>query len=292
MSPERPVTSWPTRAGWIAVGMAFALAEAGALGGNNLVIAVAVVGWAVLLVDYGAGRRNLAGVDVTWQLPEELYARRGARGAFRIRSPHVAHELFVTDGCASLEVPVVDAGAEATLPAWWRPQVRGELVLQGLTVSSVFPFGLFVHQRVLPREARCVVYPAPRFDPAWEGLQGSGEGDCGTQAGGAGDLLDLRPYRVGDRLRSLHWRTSARVGQWMVVERAREEQEGVRVRVDPDAGLELELQAAAGAIVEATSNGATVSLELPGHPELERFGTGTRWRRQLLDALATYPERP
>ena len=285
------MTTWPTRAGWVAVGMAFALAEAGALGGNNLVIAVAVIGWAVLLVDYGAGRRNLAGVELAWQLPEELFAGRGARGAFRVRSPdHTAHELFVTDGVASAEAPVVEAGAELTLAAWWRPQHRGELVLAGLSVRSVFPFGLFLHQCTVDRQARCTVYPAPRFDPAWEGLQGAGEGDCGTKIGGAGDLLDLRAYRVGDRLRSLHWRTSARFGRWMVVDRAREEQEGVRVRVDPDAGLERELQAAAGAILEATGNGATVSLELPGHPELERFGTGTRWRRQLLDALATYGE--
>lgn len=289
MHPEG-VLSRPTRAGWIAFGMAFVLAEAGALGGNNLVIAVAVVAWAVLLIDYLAGRRNLAGLEVGWRLPEELFARRGARGAFRIGNPmRTSWALEIGDGCAHVHLPCVPRGEEMLPAAWWRPEERGQLVLEGMVVLSSWPFGLFAHRRRFRRQARCLVYPTPRFDPAWPGRRGTGEGDSGRMPGGAGDLLDIRPYRPGDRLRSLHWRTSARTGSWMVVDRAREEQAGVRIRVDPGREIEAELAAASGAILEATASGAPVSLELAGHPELAHYGTGTRWRRQLLDALAGYP---
>lgn len=270
--------------------MAFVLAETGALGGNNLVIAVAVVGWAVLLVDYLAGRRNLAGIEVGWRLPEELFARRGSRGAFRVSNPHrVSYALQIEDGCAHAHVGCVQPGEEKLRVAWWRPERRGSLVFEGLAVRSDWPFGLFVHQRHVRRQARCLVYPAPRFDPAWPGQRGAGDGDSGRRPGGAGELLDIRPYRPGDRLRSLHWRTSARTGTWMVVDRAREEQNGVRIRIDPQGDVESELSAASGAILEATAQGAPVSLEIEGHPELARYGTGTRWRRTLLDALAEHP---
>lgn len=290
MRPESRVVSRPTRAGWVALGMAFVLAEAGALGGNNLVIAVAVVGWSVLLVDMIAGRRNLAGLEIGWRLPEELFARRGARGAFRLSNPlRSSRALEVSDGCAHAHVDCLERDDERLVTAWWNPERRGVLVLEGLQVGSTWPFGLFAHQRRIRHEARCLVYPAPRFDPAWPGRLGIGEGESGSAPGGAGELLDIRRYRPGDRLRSLHWRTSARTGQWMVVDRAREEQTGIRIRVDPDGALESELSAASGAILEATETGAPVSLELPGHPELARYGTGTRWRRRLLDTLAGYP---
>lgn len=271
--------------------MAFALSEAGALGGNNLVIAVAVVGWAVLIVDLVAGRRNLRGLAVGWQLPEELFAGRSSRGAFQIRNERehgVAREVHCGDALTATQFEAVDPGDSRTVPAWWRPSQRGSVDLEGLWLSSEFPFGLFRHTREEERDATCLVYPAPRFDPAWAGAHGAGDGESGQVPGGAGELLDLRPYRPGDRLRSLHWRTSARFGTWMVVERARDEHDGVRVRVDPERPIEAELSAAAGAIVEATTSGASVSLEIPGHPDLEAYGAGTRWRRTLLDTLATY----
>jgi uncharacterized protein (DUF58 family) len=284
----------------VALLLAFVLVDLGALGGNNLIVLVACVAWAVLVVDLLVGRWNVAGVSVGWRLPEELYAGQGCRGAFVVDSgrrpgpgPRTRYALEVTDGVASAEVPRVVPGEEAVQRVFWRLPARGPFVLDGVTVRSRFPFGLFEHRAQSTGRAEGLCYAAPlsgRLASAGEveGVVHDGAPDRREQAG---DFRELRPYRPGDRIRSIHWPTTARVGEPMVVVRGGERSDAVRVSVrttTPGPALEEAVSRATGAVLEATAGGRAVGLELPGDPTLLRPGGGTRWRRRLLDALALY----
>jgi uncharacterized protein (DUF58 family) len=273
--------------------LAFILIDLGAIGGNNLIVLVACVGWAALAIDLIVGRWNLGGLEVQWRLPEELFAGQGCRGAFVVvnrRRRGESRALEVSDGFAVASVPLLQPGTEMIARAWWRLPRRGPFVIRGVAVRSVFPFGLFEHRARTGAVAEGLVYPRPlpgRFRAAGE-MQGDGQDD--NRRDQTGDFRELRPYRAGDRIRRIHWRTSARVGQPMVVVRGGEQSAAVLVVVRSEGELEDELGRATGAVLDATGRGVAVGLVLPGEDGLQRPQTGTRWRRQLLDALATVEE--
>jgi len=287
------VRSRLTREGWLALLLAFVLIDLGAIGGNNLIVLIACLGWAILAVDLGLGRLNLRGVEVQWRLPEELYAGQGCRGAFVVRNHRrrgVIRGLQLADGFATAALDALGPGQEGVARAWWRLPRRGMFHIRGVELLSRYPFGLFEHRCRTGSNATGVVYPRPlpgRLEDAGQ-MHGSDRDD--DRHDQTGDFRELRPYRPGDRLRSIHWRTSARVGRPMVVVRGGERTDAVRVVVRGGAAVEAELECAAGAILDASGRGVAVGLVLPGQPELASPATGTRWRRQLLDALALYDE--
>lgn len=267
------------------------LVNLGAVGGNNLIVLLACIGWGALAVDLAVGRWNISGLDVRWRLPRELFAGLGCRGAFVVmnhRLRGVARDLSVSDGFASAGLDQVAPGEELEGRAWWRLPRRGPFVLQGVEICSTFPFGLFEHRIHTGGEARGVVYPRPLDGTLVDAGEMEGDDRTDDRRDQTGDFRELRAYRPGDRLRSIHWRTSARVGQPMVVVRGGERTDAVHVVVRADGDLELALSRAAGAILEASERGLAVGLVLEGHEALRRPSIGTRWRRQLLDALAEF----
>lgn len=289
------IRSLPTRDGWIALVLALALVQVGAMGGNNLVVLVGCLGLAALWVDVAAGRWNLRGVEVRWALPEELFAGVPCRGAFLVRNTRhrgALGRIGVDDGVASAAVDGVPPGGEQLVRAWWRFDRRGPFALDAVNLGSDWPFGLFQHQRSLPARAQGLVCPRPVVGQGVPDGVSDGEGVAARDPDPSGDLRDLRPYRPGDRLRSIHWRTSARVGAPMVADREGDAGAGVLVVVRPDAPREQELERATGSVLEAFGRGRSVGLVMPGDRSLAAPSRGTRWRRCLLDALATAPAGP
>lgn len=268
----------------------FVLVDVGAIGGNNLITLVAVVGGAALAVDWIVGRWNLRGLGVQWQLPAELFAGQGARGAFIVRNGRqlgTARGLEVDDGHAITTVDAVPAGAECASRVWWRFPDRGPFAIAGAEVRSLHPFGFFVHRVRVEGRADGLVYPRPLAGEARSAGETIGDTTPDDRQADTGDFRDLRPYRPGDRLRSIHWRTSARAGEPMVVVRGGERSEGVWVQVQREP-LEDELSRATGAVLEACHHGVPVGLVLPDDDSMRQPRAGTRWRRELLDALARF----
>ena len=112
-----------------------------------------------------------------------------------------------------------------------------------------------------------------------------------AHGGGLGDFVGLREYQGGDRVGSIHWPTSARLGAPVVVVHSAEATQRVVIRVADVRGAawERELSRAAGQVLRGFSRGSPVGLELPEHRLEAR--TGAAWRRTLLDALARAPWR-
>ncbi len=94
------------------------------------------------------------------------------------------------------------------------PRRRGILTFERLTVSSSFPFGVIRRVLEFPQEGKVLVYPRLyRISQAlWFRLTmadpiGHLQMDRG---GGTEEFFGLRPYRVGDNLRSIDWKHSAK----------------------------------------------------------------------------------
>lgn len=292
-----------TRDGAIALAGGIALLVVGSLSGNNLLYLVAAPIWAVLLLAIPLGWWNLRGLQVRRVLPTELYAGREAAGKLLVRNPRrrlgASAVVLIDEGTgASVSADRIETGAVLTIPARWRFGERGRTRLTGVLVSSRWPFGLAEHQIRLPLAAELVVYPRPLPASAkplsWSGIGAEEE----AQGHGTGEFLGLRPYRVGDPPRIVHWPTTARLGVLQVVERAGETEVSVEVQVHRATGAnwERELSRACGEIHRALQLGRKVGLVLPtvGDEPSRTLppSVGGTWRRTLLEALALLPRLP
>lgn len=104
---------------------------------------------------------------------------------------------------------------------------RGRFRSPPLLVGSGFPFGFLRHERPADAGADVVVLPAPGVVDAdglrrWLLRQAGGEGRTRRVlrrvTSDQADVRGVRPYRAGDSLRTVHWRSSARRGELMVRE--------------------------------------------------------------------------
>ena len=191
-------------------------------------------------------------------------------------------------------IPPVPPRREVTVSYRFVPLKRGELTLGPVTLERRDPWGLFVRRATSSAIQRVLVHP--RVLPVDVTLAGNRIGQEGGTADrdvlGSNQFHTLRDYVVGDELRQIHWRSSARVGKLMVKQLVDNPLPRALVILDNDLrsyaradDFEEAVDAAASigtAIVEA---GLPVTLRTTGDDtavEIVRMDDLT----QLLDALA------
>lgn len=178
------------------------------------------------------------------------------------------------DVCVHLAVPTV---------------ARGYLACPPLTVSTVFPLGLFrAWSRRLVLDHRCLVYPRPAR-AAWSlppgGVQG---GDQPGPAPGGDDFAGLRAFRAGDPPQHVDWKTVAR-GQGMHTKHfSGSGQDSVWLEWEACAphDTEARLGLLTRAVLDADRAGLRYGLRLPG--KVFAPDNGEHHRRQCLEALALF----
>lgn len=173
---------------------------------------------------------------------------------------------------------------------------RGRYRVGPLTVAFSDPFGLARRETTGAGDAELVVRPRVHdiVAPVAAGSRVTAESDAPAARSMVSDLgsdfLTLRSYQVGDDLRRVHWRSSARTGELMI------RQDEVRWRshaavvldVDP-AGYDAESFEVA---VEATASVIARLVRLRRRVEVftgagQQLGTGGDPRHDVIDRLAT-----
>lgn len=169
---------------------------------------------------------------------------------------------------------------------------RGVHRLGTVTLSTGFPFGLFLKERDLEIPGEIVVWPrtdrpVPVPAPGGGRVPRSGVTTRGA-AGQRGEYRSLRTYRPGDDPRDIHWRSSARLREPVIREY---EHDGARTR-----WICLDLRAEAGEAAEAAVEVAAAlaeraategrSFALVAGDRLVEPGEGPGQLERVLDALA------
>jgi uncharacterized protein (DUF58 family) len=190
-------------------------------------------------------------------------------------------------------------GVDAAVQYALYPVRRGVHRIGPLVAYGTDPLGLAEFARTVPGTERLLVLPRTVPLHGVPHALGSSDGAHGAGAAGSGqgrsDVL-VRPYRSGDELRRVHWRSTARHDELMVRLEERPWRGGVTVLLDrragahrghgPGASLEWAVTFAASACVHLIDRGEPVGLVTedgapavsPGAP------SGTDG---VLDALAT-----
>ncbi|HEX7009724.1 MAG TPA: DUF58 domain-containing protein [Phycisphaeraceae bacterium] len=104
---------------------------------------------------------------------------------------------------------------QAEAPCW--PMRRGPLRFERIVVSTTFPFGIFRKVAEFHQPGAVLIYPQlhrlnRRFIGMLWSLDPSGQRQV-DRGGGTEEFYGLRPYRLGDNLKMVAWRHSARTGQ-------------------------------------------------------------------------------
>jgi uncharacterized protein (DUF58 family) len=204
---------------------------------------------------------------------------------------------------------------DAMRPGWSRKidyqvqaEVRGKYDIGPLRVRVGDPFGLLELHRTFTKTTSLVVIPATEPLPAIPLLGAwTGTGDTRPRPFASGSAADVtvRDYRVGDDLRRVHWRSTARTGTLMV---RREEQPWQsrctlfidnRARVHrgqgPHSSVERAVVAAASIAVHLATQGFQVRLVSATGEEIEHGwhdGDVATSSRPLLERLAVLPTVP
>ena len=217
-----------TNRGWALVGAAVALLVGARVLG---VVELAMLAAAAFLVVAGAllrvrGRAANLSAERTLR-PPRAEARGQARADLSLtnRGTRTTGVLTATDSfdgghrVARFLVPPLAAGETAEAAYRLPTGRRGIYSVGPLTVSVTDPFGIAEVSTVSARIDRFVVYP--RIEDILA-LPGSSNRDARLGSFRASrvpvglDFFGLRAYEVGDDLRRVHWRTTARTGELML----------------------------------------------------------------------------
>jgi len=174
----------------------------------------------------------------------------------------------------------------------WTPAQRGAAAVPAARARTTYPFGFF-------EKTRTVSFASPRKVVVWPARIELGHsartllsrlGAAPTQRAGMGeDFFSLRPFTVGDDPRRVHWRRSAKSGQWFTKEHeafaSREVVlEMVLDRAAAAAATEHALASLGSLAEDLLAQGCAVGLVTAGTSLAP--GGGARQRSGILTALA------
>lgn len=154
----------------------------------------------------------------------------------KMRDVLAAAEKLVTRGRV-FHRERLEPGGEAVVEWGFKPERRGEAVVELVAVGSLFPFGFLKKNIGTALKRPVLVWPA-QVEYQWTGAVATFSGSSGRRTvrpGTGEDLLALRKYERGDSHRMIHWKASARLGKLMIRQFAAESQDGYALRLDTPA---------------------------------------------------------
>ena len=187
-----------------------------------------------------------------------------------------------------------------------QPVLRGIQQLGPLKATITDPFGLAEFERELAHTSRLIVVPRVVKLVGVPGGSGLGSGDDGSvrlNAGQGEDDAIVRPYRQGDDLRKVHWRSTAKRDEMMVRVEERPWRGGTTVLLDhraaahrgtgANSSLEWAVSFAASVCLHLHRYGQRIKLVTESGGLIVRdSGDGTHNDHAVLDALAGLQATP
>ena len=172
------------------------------------------------------------------------------------------------------------------------PLPRGIHAVSGAWIESVYPLGLVRVRRPLAAPREIVVHPAPASIPNAPGGGLAGLA-AALGASGADQPSGVRDFRIGDEVRDIHWRATARRGRPVVTEWDASVGDGLEVVLDRRAG-EAALEEALSLVTALALAARDAKERLTVHTQgmSRTFGAGHATWEELLRALAAADRLP
>lgn len=294
----------PTTQGWVVAGAAMVMVAAGRLFGIFELYLLGAGAAALVITAVLAVWRTRLHLDIGRELhPPRVHVDGPSRVELRVhnRAVHRSPLLTLRDPVGagrSASVVVAPLGAGETVRANYRLPTdrRGILRVGPLAIEVTDPFGLASATTRGAPTAELTVWPAIADIaplPHTNGDDPHGGTDHPNAPTSAGDDFHaLRPYVVGDDLRQVHWKSTARGGDLMVRQNEMPWQGRATVLLDTRAEahtavtFERAVSAAASIVVACARRRFLVRLVTTSGDD-SGSGAGTSHIEGILERLAT-----
>jgi uncharacterized protein (DUF58 family) len=237
-------------------------------GGNNFhyLAASAILGY--MLASGVAGRRNIRGTSVSLSFPDEIYALTPFFLTVEVhnsgRVPIFLIEVAVGD--AKTWFPVIQPGETSRKTVMFTISSRGLCGIDGIELSSPYPFNFFTRYWPVSFDGRATVFPSPiSLRPGDFRIWTDSEMDAGRsqKPDCESDIVGVRPYAEGDPMKMIHWKSSARTGR-LNSKLYESDGDAAARMIDLDSlvsrGLEAGLSIASHEISEAIKSGRSIGM--------------------------------
>lgn len=238
-----------TREGIIYLAAVLILVLAAVNTGNNLLFMLLACSLAGILISGVLSRAVLTGIDLRFDLPEHVFAERPVIAELELRnekqlSPSLSLRVAGENKNNSEEVlstpvffPYIPRLSSVRQKVELNFPHRGVYRQDAFAIRTRFPFGFFEKSRRVDSDIEILVYP--RVEPAEQFYEVLPllSGEMASYFRGRGhELHSLRPYQPTDSARFVDWKTTAKTGELMVREFAREDERRVMIVLDPFIG--------------------------------------------------------
>jgi len=292
-----PTPTWKrrlsfTRLGRWYTGLTIGIGMAAINTGNNLLFLILGLLLASIVVSGVLSEQSIKGVRLERRLPSTATAGQPALIGLmakntKPRAPSFSLELRERGGEVEGRGFLVLLPAQQASEVAYRfiPHRRGLYRFDQLEVVTRAPFGLFEKSRPLDAPDELVVFPRVVAPPPLTARALAREGERPEDRIGLGmEVHSLRDHRAGEDARTIHWKSSARAGRLIAVDREQERRRKVCVVLDqrPLSGAPLDraVERAAALVQRELDAGAEVSVAVAGARVPAGSGEG-----QLNEAL-------
>jgi len=238
-----------TREGTIYLAAIFILILAAVNTGNNLLFLILACMIAGILISGVLSRVVLTGIDLRFDLPEHIFAEQPVLAELELRNEKQAwpsFSLLVVGGSKKspgeilrrpVFFPYIPRQSAARQKVELRFPRRGVFRQDAFGIRTRFPFGFFEKTREVDSAIEMTVYPRVEPTDQFYEVLPLLSGEMASFYRGRGhELHSLREYRPTDSARFVDWKVTAKSGQMMVREFAREDERRVMLVLDPFIG--------------------------------------------------------
>lgn len=283
---------FPTQHGFLFLGILGAM-MAGSINYNNnagFILVFLLGNMAVISIFHSFN--NLMGLEIEPLSTLPVFAGQNAVFPFLVKAG--------TNGCRSVGFDLSTHGQiffsidrkkiiQLEIPA----SRRGVLEPASLTISSVYPFGLFTFRAKIPAQTSCLVYPKPLPGPLRTSKNGhSPDGEIETSCQGPDDFQGLKQYQPGNSIKRIAWKTLSRGRGVFIKDFTVQDSLSVMLNFDAlkERDMELKLSRLCHMILEADRRQTKYGLRLPP-TFLQNPGAGEAHKHFCLKALALFNPR-
>lgn len=241
-----------TREGAIYLVACIVIAIAALNTGNNLLFMIVAAMLGAVLVSGIFSTWMLLNVDLDLSVPEHVFARQNVSGRVAVRN-HGPFSIFSIQVIPAKQkrrkketFPAANAILRSPLYFPWlgpgqerfenvdlRFERRGSYQQRELGVATRFPFSFLKKTRMIPLQSEIIVLPSIEQTQDFMETLPMIVGEFESFVPGRGhDLYRIREYAPGDPARHIDWKSSAKAGNLMLREFAREDERNLRIVFD------------------------------------------------------------
>ncbi len=242
------------------------------------------------------GKSNITRVRIELGVPAEVYANTEFPLRVRLVNRRRWFPSFlvrVRIGDAESLFPYVRAGGLQEKFVSITAVRRGRHTLPAVSVSSVFPFNFIIRRRRVAADVEYIAFPHPKRCDVRDiaGRERRARGDVSSdRTGYEGDLMSVRDYALGDPLKYIHWKASAKTRELKTKELSAPAQRPVIIDFEKTGirNLEDRISCVTYILLQLYRRNVPAGLRLPG--QVFEPGTTAAHKTAMIRELALYGE--